>query len=511
MDALSGNKVVSARTLRGSLTLEVLIALALLVTTLTGVTLMAFSGNYLARDTALSSGSIYQNSSYLEKMTARIKAYWYDVRESGFPEGTFIEKNISRCMKNVRIETLQTLEKGRAYTAHLETFVGSEDEARALDYTCDPFPLSSSFSSLESRSTLTLTDATTTAIAIRTIDDKRYAILTSSSNIPTTPDFYIIDITNTNAPVLVASLDTGSGIHDMAVSGRHAYVLTKDNTKQLAVIDFAELTHPTIVATRSLPNITSTCTPSTKICLAGTSIFYYDGLIYIGTRYIAFGTNSTHNNEFHIYCVSDTRYSSCAPANPLWLGSLNINHNINDITVAGSFAYLATSDNTGELMIVDISDPTHLTHPDATKMKFDIKTTGNGASTEDATSVFVLGTHTYLGRARVNGTTERDWYILDTTNKTAITVIGSLKLASTPNTYISAIIVHDGRAFVSSTDSTKNIRVISVDIPSAPVEYITCKNTDPKKTFALAYAHQTLFAGQLNRFQILTDATPSCP
>ncbi len=511
MDALSGNTMVPARTLRGSLTLEVLIALALLVTTLTGVTLMAFSGNYTARDTALSLGSIYQNSSYLEKMTAHIKESWHDVREDVFPGGTFVEKNISRCMKGIRIDTALPLERGRAHTAHLETFVGSVDEAGALDYTCDPFPLSTSFSSLESRSILTLTEATTTAIAIRTIDNKYYAILTSSSDTATTSDFYIIDITDADAPVLISSLDISSGIQDMAVSGRHAYVLTKDNTRQLVVIDFTDLTNPTIVAERSLPNITSTCTPSTNPCLAGTSIFYYDGHIYIGTRYIAFGATGAHNNEFHIYCVSDTSYPSCTPANPLWLGSLNINHTINDITVAGSFAYLATSDNTGELMIVDISDPALLTHPDATKMKFDVKTIGNGASTEDATSVFVLGTHTYLGRQRVNGTTERDWYILDTTHKTAITVISSLKLAPTPNTYISAIIVHDGRAFVSSTDSTKNISVISVDIPNAPVEYVTCKQTDPKKTFALAYAHQTLFAGQLNRFQILTDATPSCP
>jgi|GEM_PF-1789184 len=149
------------------------------------------------------------------------------------------------------------------------------------------------------------------------------------------------------------------------------------------VTDYRNIDATDIVAVRYLPNIEGKCASGS--CPGARSIYYYDKKVYIGTHEFPFF--ATDHHEFYIYDVAD-------PTNPVLLGSKKITHNINKIFVKNQYAFLATSDNTGELQVYNVNDPTNIKFVTA----YDAKTATNTASDNDALSLYILGNTAYLGR-----------------------------------------------------------------------------------------------------------------
>ena len=177
----------------------------------------------------------------------------------------------------------------------------------------------------------------------------------------------------------------GSGINALDVANGTIFAALKNSTGQLAIIDpkihLSE--SPSLIATSTLPGVAGS-RPE------GWSIFYYDNRIYIGTR-------RTAGHEFHIFDVSD-------PHEPVWLGSREINHNINSIVVQSGLAFLATSGNARDLIVLDVLNPQAI-FPVA-----EMDLPGN----EDGRSLALLGKTLYLGRFKSPASSiHPDFYIID--------------------------------------------------------------------------------------------------
>ncbi len=213
-------------------------------------------------------------------------------------------------------------------------------------------------------------------------------------------NFLIADPKNTTHPIIgrvtvppVTSVDVADGYAYLAVTG---------STSQLQVIDVHDVTHPSIVATRSLPGVSGSY-PS------GLSVRYYAGRVYVGTH-------RTAGSEFHIFDVT-------IPTNPRWLGSVWLNHNIYDIAVSRGYAYLAASGNTSNIIVVDVHDPVH-------PIKV-ASVTFTGA--EYTNRVFLLGSILYAGRRKGSTPSHPELVALNVANPRAPTIIASSSLAAQVN------------------------------------------------------------------------------
>jgi len=498
---------------QGSLTLEILIALSLLVTALVGATLVVHGAYQTSTSISHAYGEKSAAHQTLEELTASLKKDWYTEQppvhiSDNYTLSSYIE-DISSCTKKISV-TAQYSADASMPSETLSSFVGSLDEARRRGGTCDPAPLLDTWDTPEILGSVALPQGGSTGIALHAQGTTRYAYVTATSTHVLDADFFVLDVTDVSNPHIVMSLDTGNGLTGLVRGGEYIYALNNDNTEQLHVIDVTNPQQPVLIAHSSLPNLPSTCSATTTPCYAGRSIFYYDGTIYIGTSYIAFGSTPLHHHEFHVFCVSNTSVAGCSPTNPTWQGSLNVNHHVNDIFVQGRYAYLATSDTEGEMMIVDITDPAHMVHPDDTDTRFNARTIAGNESTENGTSVFVLGPYTYLGRERVNNALERDFYILDTRTPDDITTVSSMRLGLSTRTAVSDIIVHDSRAFIGTTDVTHPLLIFDSSDKENPLLQNSCTILSRPIPY-LAYADDFLFAMEDGAaVAIIADSSSSC-
>ena len=95
----------------------------------------------------------------------------------------------------------------------------------------------------------------------------------------------------------------------------------------------------------------STSSPPFALSSTGTTapvktLTYKDGYLYVGLQ----KTNA--GSEFNVIDVHNS-------SKPLWKSGIAVGRTVNSIVVYRNRAYLSTDDPTRELMIIDVSDPTH--------------------------------------------------------------------------------------------------------------------------------------------------------
>lgn len=246
------------------------------------------------------------------------------------------------------------------------------------------------------------------------------------------PDFYIVDATNGQNPVIRSTLNTGPGLNALDVAFNYAYAANKSVDGQLQIIDVSNLSSPSLITTFKLPGVSGSGA-------VGNSIFYHNKKIYIGTK-------KATGPEFFVIDATN-------PSSPIFLGSKEINANVNKIIVKENLAYIATSDQQ-ELKVLNVSDPANIIQIGG----FD----ADGES-EDGKSISIDSSKLYLGRlVGGNHTNHHELYILDIASTTNILGLGSKDIAAD----INGIIGRDNFVFLATGDSNKEFQVFDASNPA---------------------------------------------
>jgi len=282
------------------------------------------------------------------------------------------------------------------------------------------------------------------------------------------PDFFIINATNGQAPSITSSIDTGVGLNALDVAGTYAYLAQNDVTNQLQIIDVSNLSAPAINSLFTLPGVTGTGA-------VGNTIYFFSKKIYIGTK-------TATGPEFHIIDVSN-------PNVPTELGSYEVGADVNKIVILNGKAYLATSDNSKELLVLNVSDPTNITSAGS------FNNTGN----DDGKSVFVVGTKAYLGMSGGTST----FRILDVTNPASITAYSSTSLG---NVSINDMYIRDTLAFLGTDNANSEFQVWNISNPSAPTNWSTFNF--PQIANSVDYEDNLVYVGVRSNdaFRIITSS-----
>lgn len=508
----------------GFATIEILITFAVGIIFLSAAIMVAFSDPTLARqislesgqaatlDLALDSTSLATSTNFMGSTTARLMKNWNSptltIIETGSNPYTITPtvNDIAPCYKEIINETgWDRGFGGREHTMTFGTGLANLAIAKALGKGgCDPIPSSEWASPIDDpNAAINVSGADGgTDIAVRTFNEKRYAFTTSNPSGGGGPkkEFTVVDVSDNNIQPSdeKGSIPKDKGLLGLVVVGSYAYALNNDPLNQLQVISLTTPEAPFKVGTPfALP--VGNCNNGTNCQRIGRSISYYDGYLYIGTG--ASQAGGTANKEFFIYCISDSSVAGCTATTPVFRASLNIDHNINDIVVKDNFAYLATSADYGELTVVNITTKTvpslpanYVSAPTINNQKYNALTTTGGASDEDATSIYVLGKYAYLGRKNVNNSNKSDFYVLDISNPSSITKVGSTRLmplcsgnsCNNNPVYLSGLVVQGKTAFLSTYDSNKSFYIVDVTNPAAPALKNSCSDDINTSQFSTA-------------------------
>ena len=461
-------------TQKGFSIIELLIAMAIAIIVMSGV--VAGSGGFAATlggyqstisDSEINAEALHKAQDLIEQAAATARTNYTGVTETSVTDIssglsytkklTIPSEYVTQCAQAVVGTISWAGTYGRQLWAGATTTIVNIPEMIALGGDCD-FTLPTEWDNPDSLSSDPLGGAGATDLDA----DGDFIYLTSDPSPVGTEDLYVFEF-DPSAPlvadklVLIGDLNVSAGLNAVDVAGDYAYVANASSTnnsssRELLVIDISDPANPTEVGSATL-GIAPSC-PGTYCPGGALAVHYNNGRVYIGTHRIG-------GDEFYIYDVS-------SPSNPTLIRSLEIDHNINDIVVRGDYAFLATSDNSGELHIYDISDPGPIT--------FVASFNANRTLTdfEDGLRLFLLGDTLYLAREGVNLASEREFYMIDVSNPASPTELGSKNLNLNNNTEIAGVAVRGRLAFVAIDDPNTGLQILNISDPSSIVNHTTC-------------------------------------
>ncbi|OGY72550.1 MAG: hypothetical protein A3H61_01780 [Candidatus Jacksonbacteria bacterium RIFCSPLOWO2_02_FULL_44_20] len=176
--------------------------------------------------------------------------------------------------------------------------------------------------------------------------------------------------------------------------------------------------------------------------------------IAFANNYVYLGRAKSGGKEFYIFDVSN-------PAIPNMVGSRDLNGDPNDIVISGNYAYIASTDNSEELQILDVSDPSAIQNAGKITV-VDLTALNSGNNSANAIALTVSGTYLYMARAAGD-----PFLIFDLSNpanpgnpigRTA-TVTGSPTDVQIAGNY----------GYLTSDDNNAEFQVVDISVKTLPV------------------------------------------
>lgn len=190
------------------------------------------------------------------------------------------------------------------------------------------------------------------------------------------------------------------------------------------------------------------------------------------------------------------------PAAPALLGTYAVGAVVNSVYVSGNYAYLATAGNAAELTVVNVTNP-------AAPILADTLDLGG---TVDATSVFVSGTYAYVGKLVSATGGDNEFYIVNVTTPTNITLSGSLNITANVN----SVFVSGNYAYLATAVTTAELTIVNVTNKAAPTSagvYNSLGTSAGNDVFAVG---TTVYLAEANNTSgaelfIINAANPAAP
>lgn len=165
-------------------------------------------------------------------------------------------------------------------------------------------------------------------------------------------------------------------------------------------------------------------------------------ILQLGTKVFVARSGSTNN--FWVIDITDL-------SNPLIQGSISIAGTISDLAAYGNYVYASSANNSNELYIINVSNPSSLS---ATSINLNGNANANG--------LFVQNDRLYLTRA---ASTEPELYVYDVSAPATPNLLGSAENAST--TY--KLFVEGDYAYIASSANNAELTIYNISNSASPV------------------------------------------
>ncbi len=444
----------------GFSTIEILIALTLMILVMSAVTLVTFGNQSVSADSETNTEALHQGQMMMEKAIQTSRASFDSVSSysqnysSGINYTMNLLINSAPCGKQATTTVAWLGDHNRSEKVTLNSLLTNIPEAVRLGGNCATTPPPAD--GWRHPTTLNSIDFTpggvpATSVAVM----NKNVFMTGAASAPSKPDFYIYDsnsVSLTQPPILKKALDTGPGLnfvvvmYDTASGNYYAYVANNDKNTQLQVIKIpkSDLTTASLVACASMCSLNTHGVPATDPAPEGQTIFYYDHKIYLGLQ-------QTTGPEFHVFDVS-------SPESPSWLNSYNLGGDVNQIvvkyyaTLNKTLAFLATSGVPHHVVVLDVTNPSS---------GISFVTSRDFAGSEKVNAISINGNILFAGRSQSGSPSEPDIIALDIIDpvNSGLPVLGNYYLNAHDVNALAAV----GKfLFVGTNDSNNSFVVLDV-------------------------------------------------
>lgn len=426
----------------GFITLEILIAFAVVILSIGAVVMIAFGNQSVSVDGEINNEAIFKAQSLLEKTRADSRSDFNLVN----PILPHPDPN------NFYTESLDVVQKD-LFTKKVTSTISWQSAGRSLFTT---------FTTLLTNRNSTNTCSSVlpnalgwknpahyefpfisgTSIADLDIFNNKLYIVASNTQNKTDQSFFVLQPDNDSSrnPTMLGGVDNNiksvAGLNSLKVFGNYAYVANAygadftnctqaGNCSQFQIIDISNPASPVVVKSVKVPGVTGKGGKA-----IGMSIFYKKGYVYLGL------SKTESGPEFNVFDVGGGGFGS--PTSPVWKGGYRVSNAVNDIFVEGNYAYLATP-NSNNLIILDISKSDNPIFVSG-------YTPPNGLNGGE--HIYVVGNTVYLGRTF--GADE--FQILNVSNPKEVSLIAKMDIGTSNKTTVHGLLIRDYLAFIFTLD-----------------------------------------------------------
>jgi hypothetical protein len=466
---------------RGFLTLEMMIAFAILSLSLTAVILVVFGNQSVLVDSQTDAEALSKSQAALAQAEALARKDFALVNATTTSDGYYtttiaITQQPDFFTKRVTATVSWFADHLKPESVSLSSLVTNFPDAVGGD-TCNS-DVTGDWSN-----PVTYTTSLGAGYTVSDVDayKNRAYITMSATPAATNPTFYILNTTNAANPTVLGSIDNAAsvstGINAVAVATssaqNYAYVANAYDANfttcppgpacsQLQVIDITNPAAPSVMvnyelATTSAPRVVASGGSQNAI---GKAIFYKNGYVYLGLSYTG---APNHGPEFNIIDVHN-------PLVPFWVGSwpssgVSSGYAVNAITVKGSYAYLATDNSSQDLVVLDVSDPTNPTF--VTSYDAPGGAVPHGKSVAATASLSGSSEILYLGRIAGNA----EFSLLNFAAPSTPTLLGG----AAPGASVNGMVIRNTLAFLTTFSASAGGALMSYSISdsSTPALYHT--------------------------------------
>ncbi|HLD20240.1 MAG TPA: hypothetical protein VJB93_03285 [Patescibacteria group bacterium] len=302
-------------------------------------------------------------------------------------------------------------------------------------------------------------------IALYKKGDTLYAVIVRNASANT--ELEVFNVTDLSSPLFVRGLELSADAEDIVIAGDYAVIASVKDTQELQIVDLSQ------VATSPLAVVGSFDAPGAANARA---VAAFGATIFLAR-------NASSNPELFTLSIAN-------PAVPTQLGSaLEFSNDIRDITLAqnNAYLYLATANNSAEVVVVSVSNPSALVQVG----------TYNASGDSNGTAVTAFSTYGILGRA--DGT----YFIFSALNSSSPTLIsGGADLGAQITD--ATIGVGDMYAFLVNNTESSPVHVINIAVPGTPVEIAVFETDDTVNGVAYDFdANRVFIAGVHNSAELV--------
>lgn len=244
-------------------------------------------------------------------------------------------------------------------------------------------------------------------------------------------EFYIIDITDKNTPIIVGTFEVNASVNAVAVNGNYAYLATSNTSRELQIINITNKAVPTLAGFYNAAGN-----------LQGLSVGVSGTQVYLGTQ----NNTSGSGREFYVL-------NAAIPASPVLLGTREVTGDVNGIASGGGYVFIATSNNSKEFSVLDVSVPASIQE----------KAVYNTTGTTDALAVAYDSGNNIVYLGTVNGGSA-DFYVFSLGVGGTIALQNSLVLGAS-NYGVSGA---NNLAFVANNIASGGVTIINMANPASP-------------------------------------------